>query len=121
VRNNVNSMFMFNGDDGRMKKALVILTLALSVTGLYAAEKQPKISMKKAKTIALAKVPGGKIASSELENEGGLLIYSFDIKNKDGKAITEVNVDAMNGKVVAVQNESPAKEAAEKKAEQKKH
>ena len=30
-----------------------------------------------------------------------------------------MNVDAHNGKIVAVQNESPAKEAAEKKAEQK--
>src|SRR5579872_1677465 len=103
-----------------MKKSLVILTLALSVTALYAAEK-PKISMQKAKTIALTKVPGGTIASAELENEGGKLIYSFDINNKGSKAITEVNVDAKNGKVVAVQNESPAKEAAEQKAEQKKH
>jgi len=73
--------------------------------------------MKEAKTIALKKVPNGKIQSAELENEGGKLIYSFDIKAPAG--ITEVNVDAMNGKVVAVQSESPAKEAAEKKAEQK--
>lgn len=101
-----------------MKKLLLILAMVLSATGLWAAEK-PKISMKKAKTIALKKVPGGKIESAELENEGGKLIYSFDIKAKSG--ITEVNVDAMNGNVVAVQNESPAKEAAEKKAEQKKH
>ena len=101
-----------------MKKLILIITLALSVTGLYAAEK-PKISMKRAKAIALKQVQNGKIESAELENEGGKLIYSFDIKAKSG--ITEVNVDAMNGKVVAVQNESPAKEAAEKAADQKKH
>ena len=109
---------MLNVHDGRMKRLLLILAMVLSVTGLSAAE-QPKISMKKAKAIALKKVPGGKIESAELENEGGKLIYSFDIKA--GSGITEVNVDAMNGKIVAVQNESPAKEAAEKSAEQKKH
>ena len=100
-----------------MKKLLVFLIVAFAVSGIYAADK-PKISMKKAKAIALRKVPGGKIESAELENEGGKLIYSFDIKASSG--ITEVNVDAMNGKVVAVQNESAAKEAAEKKADQKK-
>ena len=101
----------------RMKKLMALLIVAFAVSGIYAAEK-PKISMKKAKAIALKKVPDGKIESAELENEGGKLIYSFDIKGAAG--ITEVNVDAINGKVVAVQNESPAKEAAEKKAEQKK-
>jgi uncharacterized membrane protein YkoI len=100
-----------------MKKVLVVLIL-LFATAVYAADQKPKISMKKAKAVALKKVPGGKIESAELENEGGKLIYSFDIKNPKG--ITEVNVDAMNGKIVAVQNETPAKEAAEKKAEQKK-
>jgi uncharacterized membrane protein YkoI len=99
-----------------MKKLTVFLILVFA-TSIYAAEQKPKISMKTAKTIALKKVPNGKIESAELENEGGKLIYSFDIKAASG--ITEVNVDAMNGKVVAVQNESPAKEAAEKKAEQK--
>jgi len=33
--------------------------------------------------------------------------------------VTEVNVDAMNGKIVDVQRENAAKEAAEKKLEEK--
>jgi hypothetical protein len=33
--------------------------------------------------------------------------------------VTEVNVDAMNGKVIDVHHESPASEAAEKKQESK--
>lgn len=102
-----------------MKRFLILLTLLLAVSPLVAAKEKPKISMKKAKAIALKQVPGGKIESAELENEGGKLIYSFDIKATTG--ITEVNVDAMNGKIVAVQKETPAKEAAEKKADQKKH
>jgi uncharacterized membrane protein YkoI len=78
-------------------------------------QKEAKISMRKAKSIAIKQVPDGKIQSSELEREKGKLIYSFDIK--DSKGITEVNVDAMDGKVVDVHHESPAKEAAEKKQE----
>jgi len=34
--------------------------------------------------------------------------------------VTEVNVDAMNGKIVAVQHENAAKEAAEAKQEKAK-
>ncbi|HEY8133389.1 MAG TPA: PepSY domain-containing protein [Thermoanaerobaculia bacterium] len=96
-----------------MKNTLIAALVAFTVAGSYAAAVQPKISMKKAKAIALKKVPGGKIASSELEKENGKLIYSFDIKTRTGD-ITEVNVDAINGKVVAIHHESPAKEAAEK-------
>ena len=80
--------------------------------------KEAKITIEKARECALAKVPHGKIASEELEREHGKLIYSFDIKtSKPG--VTEVNVDAMNGKVVDVHHETPASEAAEKKQEAK--
>lgn len=82
---------------------------------------KPKITMEQARAIALKKAPG-KISSAELEKEHGKLIYSFDIATS-AKAITEVNVDALNGKIVAVQHENAAKEAAEKKqeAKEKKH
>src|SRR5713226_2650170 len=64
-------------------------------------QKEAKISMEKAREIALKKVPGGKIESAELEREHGKLIYSFDIKtSKPG--VMEVNVDAITGKVLAV-------------------
>ena len=81
-------------------------------------QKEAKISMEKARAIALKKVPGGKIETAELEREHGKLIYSFDIKtSKPG--VTEVNVDAITGKVVSANQETPAKEAAEKKQEAK--
>lgn len=79
--------------------------------------KEAKISMKKARSIALKKAPG-KVSSSELERENGKLIYSFDIKTA-AKGVTEVNVDAITGDVIDVHQESPAKEAAEKKQEAK--
>jgi uncharacterized membrane protein YkoI len=80
-------------------------------------QKEAKISMEKAKEIALKKAPG-TVESGELEREHGKLIYSFDIRNGKG-SITEVNVSAINGKIVAVQHENAAKEAAEKKQEAK--
>ncbi len=83
-----------------------------------ALQKEAKISLDKAREIALKKVPGGKVESSELEREHGKLIYSFDIKtSKPG--VTEVNVDAITGKVVAVDHESSKMEAAEKAREAK--
>ncbi|HEX7419873.1 MAG TPA: PepSY domain-containing protein [Thermoanaerobaculia bacterium] len=81
-------------------------------------QKEAKITMEKAREIALTKVKGGKIESGEIERENGKLIYSFDIKtSKPG--ITEVNVNAMTGKIVDVHTENAAKEAAEKKQEAK--
>jgi hypothetical protein len=80
-----------------------------------------KIGMKRAKEIAGQQVQG-KFKSAELEKEHGKWIYSFDILNKEGKII-EVEIDAYTGVVIAVQEETPEKEAAEKaqeKAEKKK-
>ena len=76
-----------------------------------------KITMAQARATALKKAPG-TVKSEELEHEKGKWIYSFDIAtSKTG--VTEVNVDAMNGKIVDVQQENAAKEAAEKKLEEK--
>ena len=80
-------------------------------------QKEAKISMEQAKEIALKHVKNGKIESSELEREHGKLIYSFDIREAARKDVTEVNVNAMNGKIVAIDHENPKKEAAEKKQE----
>ena len=111
-----------------MNKAVItimIFVASLAFTPAYAAtesqadlQKEAKISMRKARSIALKKVPHGKIASEELERENGKLIYSFDVKTAKG-GVTEVNVNAMDGKVVDIHQESAAKEAAEKKQEAK--
>jgi len=81
---------------------------------------EAKVDMKTARATALAKVPGGMIQSEELEREHGRLIYSFDIKRKGKPGIDEVNIDAMEGHVVAVTHEGPKaerREAAEEKKE----
>lgn len=74
-------------------------------------ESRARISMKKARATALAQVPGGRIKSSELEREGGKLIYSFDIRA--GQGIKEVHVDAITGAVLEMKDESPSDEAKE--------
>jgi ABC-type thiamine transport system substrate-binding protein len=109
------------GDPSRMNAkhiAAFVAATALSIAAFAGTTTQkPKITMAQARAVALKKAPG-HVKSAELEKEHGKLIYSFDIATSKS-AITEVNVDAMNGKIVAAQQESAAKEAAEKKHEAK--
>ena len=84
---------------------------------------QAKVTEAQARALALTKAPGGKVEASELEEENGRLIWSFDISTPGTKNITEVQVDAKEGKIVAVDIETPkdqAKEAAEDKKAAKK-
>ncbi len=76
---------------------------------------QAKISRPEAEKIALAKVPNGTIKEGEIEKEKGKLIWSFDITTPGTADISEVQVDAMSGEVVAIEKESPAQQAKEKK------
>jgi len=76
---------------------------------------QARVSMATAKATALARVPGGKINSSELEREKGKLIYSFDVMVPGKPGIEEVNVDAIDGHVVSVAHEGPKAERKEAK------
>jgi hypothetical protein len=80
---------------------------------------EAKISMTQARATALAKVPGGRVKSGELEREKGKLIYSFDIRPANGTGIEEVQVDAITGEVVSVEHETPAGEAKERREERK--
>jgi uncharacterized membrane protein YkoI len=53
----------------------------------------------------------------ELEDEGGRLIYSYEIKVPGRSGIEEVNVNAKTGAVVNTEHETPASERGEAKAE----
>jgi uncharacterized membrane protein YkoI len=106
-------------------KNLLALSLAagLLAAGLTACTspdtKDAKISKAAAQQIALARVPNGTIKESELEKEKGKLIWSFDIATPGTKNITEVNVDAITGEIVAVDIETPEKEKEEAEKEKK--
>jgi uncharacterized membrane protein YkoI len=113
----------------KSKFAVMVLSvvLAAGATAVHPAEtrgktdeqaamqKEARISLEKAREIAVKKAPG-KVESSELEREHGKLIYSFDIRTSKTE-ITEVNVSAIDGKIIAVAHESAKKEADEKKKE----
>lgn len=74
-----------------------------------------KISQAQAQQTALTKAPGGTVKSSELEEEKGRLVWSFDIAKPGTKDLTEVLVDAVTGDVVSIENESPAQQEQEEK------
>lgn len=78
---------------------------------------EAKINQATARTTALAKVPDGIVKSSELESENGLLIWSFDIAKPHTASITEVRVNAIDGKIASVTTETPRAQANEAKAD----
>jgi hypothetical protein len=105
--------------------AALALAVVLGTSAASAATpSHPKVSMKKARATALARVPGGSVRSSELEHEKGKLVYSFDIAVAGKTGIDEVLVNAISGKVISVKHETPAAERQERlqeKAEPGKH
>lgn len=72
-----------------------------------------KVSFQQALTAALAAAPGSVI-KAELEVEDGNLMYSFEIVGAD-KKITEVEIDAGNGKVLAIDKDDARDEKPEQK------
>lgn len=76
-----------------------------------------KISQATARQTALAKIPTGTIKASELEEEHAMLIWSFDIATPGSNNITEIQVDAMTGKIVSNEMETPKDQAREAAAD----
>jgi len=110
-----------------MLSIAAVILVAAAVTSVSAESKETKAQLQReakvteaaAQKTALAKVPRGKIKSSELEREHGKLVWSFDIATPSSKNITEVQVDAKTGKIVVVEIETPKDQAKEKAADKK--
>lgn len=79
--------------------------------------KQATVAEADAAKTAAAKIPNGAIRAVELENEGGKLIYSYELKVPGRSGIEEVNVDAKTGAVVNTEHEGRGAEAKEARAE----
>ena len=77
---------------------------------------QAKVTESAARDTALGqvKVAGATIAGGGLEVEDGCLLYTYDVKIPGRSGVQEVIIDAGSGKVLKVEHESAAKEAAEK-------
>lgn len=98
-----------------MKFAMTVGAM-LFATAAFAAPAQhmaPKITQAAATKTALAAVPGGSVKSMHMATEKGQSVYSFDVAVPKKPGVEEVNVSALNGKVVSRMHESPAKERAE--------
>lgn len=62
---------------------------------------QAVITQEEAEAIALAHHPGANVSATELENEGGTLLYSVELDNG-----AEVEVDATSGTVLPQEAEA---------------
>ena len=104
-----------------MKHTIAITVIALTFAGCASNEAQlasrAKVSRTQAEATALKKAPGGTVKEAELEEENGKLVWSFDIARSGTRNITEVHVDAITGKVIATEIETPEHEAAEAAAD----
>jgi uncharacterized membrane protein YkoI len=66
-----------------------------------ALQNQAAITQEEAEAIALAEYPGAKVTATELENEGGTLLYSVELDNG-----AEVEVDANTGTILPAEAET---------------
>lgn len=99
-----------------MRRALVIgaaLAIGLTTTAAmkwnqHVQEEQAgllaraTVKADQAEALALKAVPG-KVIESEIEEENGVLLYSFEIETADG--VREVEINAETGAVVSIENE----------------
>ncbi len=79
--------------------------------------REAKVTMEQARATALGRA-SGNVEGGELEREHGQLVYSFDIRNPKG-TITEVQVNAMTGKIARVEHENKKQETSEKRIERR--
>ena len=87
-------------------KPRLLAALAVVLAVGCATTQTAKLSQAAAEKVALTRAPGGTVKESELEKEHGRLAWSFDIAMPGTNDITEVQVDAVTGEVVSVEEET---------------
>jgi hypothetical protein len=121
-----------------MKKLMITmivlaLTAVLGMTWCFAKETREKDPMAEKQAVAKAakismaaaletatKEIKGTVVNAELENENDKIIFSFEIlPTPDSKIIKEVQVDAVTGVLIGVEDENAKKEADEKAKDSK--
>lgn len=110
----------------RAAATLVALGAVLTMSHAFAAgasqaalNAEAKVDETQATATALAKVPHGTVKSVELEREHGTLIWSLDLSQPSVNGVTEVQVDAMTGRIASLKKETPAQEVKETRIEAK--
>ncbi|MBK6485677.1 MAG: PepSY domain-containing protein [Gemmatimonadetes bacterium] len=101
----------------------LVAAAPLAAQGLKVKEDKPgqlakaKVTPAAALATAQTAVPKGTLHSAEIEEEDGLLVFVFNFKTPGTSGEDEVLVNAMTGKLVKSEHESPADEAKEKAKE----
>lgn len=103
-----------------MRHSFLLLTALFASAPALAKPHPAHISMAAARAKALSVAPHGRIKSAELEREHGRLVYSFDISVPGKAGVEEVQIGAVDGRLVSVRHESPAAERAESRADRAK-
>ena len=112
---------------------VLVLTVVLGMTWCFAKEATEKDPMAEKQAVAKAakitmaaaletasKEIKGTVVNAELENENDKVIFSFEIlPTPDSKVIKEVQVDAVTGVLIGVEDENANKEADEKAKDSK--
>jgi uncharacterized membrane protein YkoI len=71
------------------------------------AQLRPKIAQDAARSVALARVPHGTVAASDLKTEHGVLVYIFDIAVPGEEGLEELQISAADGSVVSARHLGP--------------
>ncbi len=97
-----------------LRKRLIGLTLLglvgcqspgyVLVEGRSGPRAEVRVSPHEARQIVRSHFPGARIEESELEEEDGFLVYSFEMRYRDGCEL-EVLIDAYTGEVVEVEED----------------
>ena len=72
-----------------------------------------KISLLHAERIALQHVPKGQLGDEELHMANGRLTWTIDVQRPGQRDLHEIDIDALDGKVLAMRAESAEEEAFE--------
>jgi hypothetical protein len=95
--------------------SVAVVALLAGVPTAHGAPTEGKVTPWDAMKVAIGKVPGGRAISATYASEGGHWIY--DVLVVKGKALTEVEIDAVTGKVGDAEAVTPEEEGREMTAE----
>ncbi|MFN8669258.1 MAG: PepSY domain-containing protein [Gemmatimonadaceae bacterium] len=76
-----------------------------------------KVAPEAALATAQGAVPKGTLAAAEIEREDGRLVFVFTFKTEGKRGEDEVLIDALTGKLVKTEHESPEDEAREQSSQ----
>lgn len=77
--------------------AVALLLLGSSAA---AAPTGTAITLEKAESIALARVPGGKVEESERDQENTKVVYEIEVRGPDGRE-HDFTIDAEDGRILS--------------------